>query len=70
MIKREQLINKLRELGYKYKRQSDRVEIYARGTQRVLLPRRDLIPVALAQILVRQAGASESDALAFIRACG
>ncbi len=41
MLKRERVINKLRELGYSFKREAPSTFIYKRGSHRVFVPKTD-----------------------------
>lgn len=46
-VSHDAIIKKLRELGFSFKRQADRVMIYRRGDGAIVqVPRRELIPIA------------------------
>lgn len=66
MITREALVRKLRELGYKFKRQTDRVEIYKRRTDYANVPRRDLVSELNVRKILDNAGCSREDIERFI----
>jgi hypothetical protein len=68
MIKREYFVNKLRELGFAFNRQADRVDQWRqRGTGRLIsVPRRDLIPEIHVALALKQCGCDEEEIKAFI----
>ncbi len=43
MLKRERVLNKLRELGFSFKRQAPNVDIYKNGQDRIAVPRNAMI---------------------------
>jgi hypothetical protein len=59
-ISREQVTRRLREAGFSFKRQADRVEIWklAGDTKRVNVPRRDLLLDTHVRVIIGQAGLS------------
>lgn len=67
MLKREQLENKLRELGYTYKTETKRTRIFRRGTLRAFIPRRRMVSEMAAWSILRQCGADEDEIAEFIR---
>lgn len=70
-ISREQVINRLRAANYSFKRKGDRVEIYRQhGTgQRVNVSLRDVLDEKYVQVVLRQAGISESEIKKFLATC-
>lgn len=68
MISRERIVNKLRESGFKFKRDAWRVSIWKRQIQRVEVPKRDLIEVEWVRNAFRQIGMPREEIEAFIRA--
>jgi hypothetical protein len=66
VLRTERLRKKLTELGFHFKRQADRVMIYARGTQRVTLPRSDLIPEEEARQKLDYIGLTKDEISTFI----
>ena len=68
-ITRHQVVARLREAGYHFERQADRVEIHKNGVQRVSVPRRDRLPILLVQTILRQAGLSLTDVEHFLQHC-
>ncbi len=54
MVRRERLINKLRELGYTFKRDAWRVQIWKRGTHRPAIPKQDLLDEETVASILRQ----------------
>jgi hypothetical protein len=69
LVSREAVVNRIREAGFTFKRQADRVEIWKKrgATTRVNIARRDLLdPVYVATVL-RQAGLSETEIAAFFQ---
>jgi len=70
MVRTEHVQNKLRELGFTFSRQADRVMIWHQrnGPRRVNLPRRDSIPDARAAILLQQAGETDEAIALFLAA--
>lgn len=57
-VRREHVINRLRELGYRFKKRGDRVEIYKRkgSTDYASVRRRDLLDESEARSILRMAG--------------
>ncbi len=70
MIPCDALINRLRDLGYEFKRQADRVMIYKKsgGTTRIAVRRRDMLDVSYVRSLLKQAGLAETDIDTFVSA--
>jgi predicted RNA binding protein YcfA (HicA-like mRNA interferase family) len=70
-VPREQVIARLREAGWRFKRQADRVEIYKKPNeaQRVDVPRRDLLPRAIVAHILRQGGLSPAEIEQFLIHC-
>lgn len=70
-IRREHVINRLRELGYRFKKRGDRVEIYKRKgcTDYATVRRRDLLDDAEACSTLRMAGLDATEIDRFIAAC-
>jgi hypothetical protein len=68
MVTRESFINKLRELGYTYKRPQKRTELWRKrgGTHLVFLPSRDLLTEEYVSSTLRQTGCSEEEIRAFL----
>ncbi len=68
MIRREHFLNKLRELGYRYARETDRVYIYKKPgiPTFAIVPRRDLLREDYVRIALRQCGCAAEDAEKFI----
>lgn len=66
-VSREHLINKLRELGYKFKRDCWRVSMYKRGTHRVEVRKRDFLDEDAVRSMLRQCGQSPEEIDAFIK---
>lgn len=68
MVRRQTFVNKLRELGYTYKTQQKRTDLWRKvgGTHFVSVPRADLLEDEFVRNVLRQAGVSEHDALSFL----
>jgi hypothetical protein len=69
MAKREQVINKLKERGYKFKTESERVLVFKKGTHRLEIPRRDLLDEKWIRSAFRQAGMTNEEITEFLRQC-
>lgn len=69
MIPRERLINKLRAIGYTFKRDAWRVQFFKKGTHRAEVPKRDLIAPETAMNILRQCGVPAEDIQSFLREC-
>lgn len=69
MVSRSQLLNKLRELGFEYKRRAKRVEIYKRpgSAIRVAIPMRKEHDEHAVRLLLDSAGASADEIDEFIK---
>jgi hypothetical protein len=68
VIRREHFCNKLRELKYKYKRETERVLLYKRSNDPVyvMVPRRDLLDDDYVRIQLKQSGCSKEDIETFL----
>lgn len=68
MIRRETFYNKLGELGYRFKRQTDRVLLYKKPNNPtfVTVPRRDLIDEDYVRTTLRVCGCSLDEIERFI----
>lgn len=69
MVLRERLINKLRALGYRFKRDAWRVQIWCKGTHRPMIPKRDLMDDEFVVTLLRQCGVAPEEVRAFLSDC-
>jgi hypothetical protein len=71
VISKTQYINKLRDLGYKFQDQADRVEIWRHPTtlHRVMIRRHNKFPEADVGSQLRQCGCSEEDIKKFFSEC-
>lgn len=69
LVSREAVVNRIREAGFTFKRQADRVEIWKKrgSTTRVDLRRRDMYDELYAATILRQAGLSEQEIAAFFQ---
>lgn len=66
MLRTEWVRNKLREIGFTFVRQADRVTIWRNGTHRASLPRRDFMPESQARALLEQAGVTSDEIERFL----
>ena len=68
MIRREHFSNKLNELGYRYKRETDRVYLYKKpgNPAFVTIPRRDLLDEDYIRATLRMCGCSAQDIETFV----
>lgn len=68
MIRREHYCNKLRELGFKYKRESDRVYLYKKpgNPSFVAVPRSDLLDEDAVRAQLNLCGCKKDDIEKFI----
>ena len=69
MIQRHVFINKLRDLGYHYRDQSDRMQLYRKrgGTHEVTIRRKENpLSDKYVESVLKQCGLSEADARTFI----
>lgn len=70
-FRREQLINKLRELGFRYKRRanSGRNDIYKQSGSgiTVVLPRRKLIPTSTCVMILKSAQCTSDEIESFLK---
>ena len=72
MVPRERLINKLRELGYTYRDQTLRSQLWRKrgGTHYVWIPKKeDPVSETYVRNLLRQCGMQPADVDTFIGAC-
>jgi hypothetical protein len=69
MVRREQLINKLRSIGYSFKREAWRVQFFKKGTHRPAIPKRDILDDETAASILRQCKVSADDIASFLRNC-
>lgn len=67
-VSRDQVVNCVREAGWKYSTASKRVEIYKRGTRRMDLVIRDLYPESLVRVVLKQAGLTKDQVERFLLA--
>lgn len=71
MVARQQVVNKLRAIGFTYSRQGERVDLYRRkgsgNCELAAVPRRDLLSEAYVINLLTRHGVSIEEAMAF---CG
>jgi len=69
LVSREALVNRLRQAGFTFKRQADRVEIYKQKgtTTRVTVRRRDLLDAEHVSTVLRQAGLTEAEIATFFQ---
>jgi hypothetical protein len=70
VVRRETFINKIRELGYTYKRRQKRTYLWRRrgGTELIFVPMADLLEDEYVTSALRQAGCADDDIKAFIAA--
>lgn len=63
-----QLVQRLRDAGYRFKRQADRVQIYKESgsTRRVNVPRRDFVTDNDARAILRNAGLTDGQVEKFL----
>lgn len=69
MIARDRLINKLRELGYTFKRDAWRVSIWKKGTHRVEVRKKDFLEEETVRQMLRQCGCEREEIDRFIGEC-
>lgn len=69
MATREQVINKIKEMGYRFKRDAWRVSVFKKqgGTHRIEVPKRDIISDEWVRGAFRQAGMSAEEITSFLR---
>lgn len=67
-IPRERVLNKLRMMGYSFKRQAPRVDLYKNGPDRIEVPRKDLIDERWVRAVLGQRHIPPADIDAFVRA--
>jgi hypothetical protein len=68
MLKRQCVINKLREIGYSFSDRTKRVEMYKKdgGAQRVMIAIRDKLSESAVRSILRQCGCSVREVERFI----
>jgi predicted RNA binding protein YcfA (HicA-like mRNA interferase family) len=68
-ISREQVIARIKEAGWRFKRQGERTDLYKRSNsaQRVPVPRRDLLPALSVKAILRQAGLTPEQIAQFLQ---
>jgi hypothetical protein len=68
MVRRESFINKIRELGYKYKTQQKRTYLYRQSgtTNYISVPMADWLEDEYIQNALRQAGCPKADIQSFL----
>jgi hypothetical protein len=71
MATREQVINKLRAAGYRFKRDAWRVSIFKKqgGTHRIEVPKRDILDEEWVRAAFRQADITREEIDEFLRQC-
>jgi hypothetical protein len=67
MVRRERLINKLRELGFRFKRDAWRVQLWQKGMLRPEIPKRDLLDEETVCNILRQCHLKNDEIAAFLR---
>jgi hypothetical protein len=67
MLKRERVINKLRDLGYVFKREAPNRFIYKRGSHRVFVPKTDLVSETWVLATLFTCGCKQQEAEEFVR---
>lgn len=67
MIQREKFINKLRELGYKFTKETKRIHLWKQPgtTHRVSMPKTKLLSQAYIKTTLRQCGCDDEEIEAF-----
>jgi len=68
VIRREHFCNKLNDLGYRYKRETDRVYLYKKpgNPSFATVPRRDLVDEDYVRATLRMCGCSPQDIETFV----
>jgi hypothetical protein len=67
VIARERVINKLRELGFSFRKDHWRVSMFRKGPLRVEVPKKDLLEDAWVRSQFRQCGLSFAETEEFLR---
>lgn len=67
MLKRERVINKLRELGYSFKKETPNTYIYKRKTHRVFVPKTELVSEAWTGVTLGTCGCKPGEIEEFVR---
>jgi len=68
MLKRERFVNKLRELGYKFKKETPATHLYRCGTHPVFVPKTDLLTETYVRITLQTCNCGTDEIEAFVRA--
>lgn len=68
MLKRDRIINKLRELGYSFKREAPNTYIWRRGSHRVFVPKTDQVSETWARATLASCGCVAKEIDSFIQA--
>ncbi len=69
MATREQVINKIKKVGYRFKRDAWRVSIFKKETHRISVPKRNIIADEWVVSTFRQAGIPNQEIEEFLRQC-
>ncbi len=69
MATRECVINKLKSVGYRFKRDAWRVTVFKRETHRVEVPKRDILSDDWVRQAFRQAKIPSEEIETFLRHC-
>jgi hypothetical protein len=67
MLKRDRIINKLRELNYKFGKETPNTYAYRSGTHWVFVPKTDLVSETWAAITLSTCGCKQPEIEEFIR---
>jgi len=67
MLKRERFINKLRELSYSFKKETQNTYAYRKGTHWVFVPKADLVSETWARATLGTCGCQANEIEEFIR---
>lgn len=70
LVPTEHLTNKLRALGYSFRKQKPRVQLWKRGTPQsvVLVPRKDRLDPITVRLILRQSGQTDAEIEQFMAA--
>jgi len=70
-ISREQLLTRVREEGYSFKRQTDKVDLYRKkgSTDRITIDRNKSFEESYVRVVLKQAGLTDEDITALLAAC-
>lgn len=69
MPRREHFINKLRELGYTYRGETQNTQKWRKGSHHVYLPKNAVLADAWVKSTLRQCNETEEEIDTFIRLC-